>query len=104
MLADWAIPCESHTGLCIITKKKLANAVVLHNSWDKDEEGNTLPDTYIVVICTPNIDDFTFEKKPSPVPITSLFEKRSVYFLQLKKDEFYGNFFPVCKYPNSFCF
>ena len=76
-------------------EKKLANAVVLHNSWDKDEEGNQSPDTYIVVICTPNIDDFKFEKKPSPVPITSLFEKRSVYFLQLKEQEFYDNFFPV---------
>ena len=70
--------------------------MVLHNFWDEDKEGNTLSDTYTVVIFTPNIDDFTFEVKPSPVLITSLFEKRSVYFLQLNKKEFYDNFFPVC--------
>ena len=70
--------------------------MVLHNFWDKDKEGNTLSDTYTVVICTPNIDEFTFEEKPSPVPITSLFEKRSVYFLQMKEEEFHAFFFPVC--------
>jgi hypothetical protein len=75
--------------------KKLASAVVLNNLWEQDEKGNITSDIYNVVICTPNIEDFTFEIKPSPIPITSLFEKRSMYFLQLNKKEFYGNFFPV---------